>query len=132
MAEYISSEQDVALGAVGETFTNEAAQITGVWSITGEEQSYKGIKPAGPNGAWELALRWSHLDTDDDAFDLGFADPSVSVTEADQFSIGLNWTVTPNLKAFTSYSQTSFDGGAPGGEDRDDEKIVFTRLQLNY
>lgn len=132
MAEYITSEQDVGLAGVTETFTNEAAQVTGVWSITGEDQGYKGIKPAGPYGALELALRWSHLEIDDEAFDLRFADPAVSVSEADQWSVGLNWTITQNLKAYTSYSVTQFADGKAGGEDRDDEKVVFTRLQLNY
>ncbi len=132
MAEYISSEQELTLGAAHGEFRNDAAQITGVWAITGEEEGFRGIKPAGPGGAWELALRWARLDVDDDAFDAGFADLSTSVTEAEQWAIGLNWTITPNLKAFTDYSLTQFDGGAAGGADRDDEKMIFTRLQLNY
>jgi phosphate-selective porin len=77
-------------------------------------------------------LRWALLDIDDDAFDQGFADPAAAITEAEQWAIGLNWTITPNLKAFTDYSITHFDGGAASGADRDDEKVLFTRLQLNY
>jgi phosphate-selective porin OprO/OprP len=132
MAEYISSEQELSLNGAHGNFTNEAAQITGVWAITGEEEGFRVIKPAGPGGAWELALRWALLDIDDDAFDQGFADPAAAITEAEQWAIGLNWTITPNLKAFTDYSITHFDGGAASGADRDDEKVLFTRLQLNY
>jgi len=132
MAEYIRSEQEVALGDNRAEFRHEAAQITGVWAITGEEEGFKGIKPAGPGGAWELALRYALLDTDDHAFEQGFADPDTAVTQAEQFAIGLNWTITPNLKAFTDYSVTRFDGGAVGDADRDDEKVLFTRFQLNY
>ena len=132
MAEYIRSEQELSLAGKHGTFQNEAAQVTGVWAITGEEEGFKGIKPAGDGGAWELALRWALLDTDDDAFDEGFADPATAVTKAQQWGIGLNWTITPNRKAFTDYSITRFDGGAAGGADRDDEKMIFTRLQLNY
>ena len=132
MAEYISSEQEVALGNQRGEFRHEAAQITGVWAITGEEEGFKGIKPAGPGGAWELALRYALLDTDDQAFEQGFADPDTAVTRAEQWAIGINWTITPNLKAFTDYSVTQFDGGAATGADRDDEKVLFTRLQLNY
>ncbi len=65
-------------------FTNKAAQITAVWSITGEDQSFKGIKPKNPGlnaGAWELALRYATLEVDDSAFDLGFADPSEKWSE---------------------------------------------------
>jgi len=131
MAEYIVSEQDLSFGAVSQELANSAAQLTGVWAITGEDESYKGIKPINSYGAVELALRWSRLEIDHDAFDLGFADPLTAVSEANQWSVGLNWTITQNLKALTSYSQTDFDDGSPGG-DRDDEKLVFTRIQLNY
>jgi len=132
LAEYIESTQEVGLGGVTEEFTNEAAAITAVWAITGEEESFKGIKPTRPGGAWELALRWSTLEIDDSAFDLKFADPAKSVESAEEFGVGLNWTITPNLKAFANYTVTQFDGGAANGGDRDDEKAFFTRLQLNY
>jgi len=132
MAEYIESAQEVRLGGVTEEFTHDAAQVTAVYSLTGEAQSFRGIKPAGPGGAWELALRYASLDIDGEAFSRGFANPASSVEGADQWSVGLNWTITPNLKAFSSYSLTQFDGGAAGGSDRDDEKLLFTRLQLNY
>jgi hypothetical protein len=29
-----------------------------------------------------------------------------------------------------NYEQTSFDGGADGGADREDEKVFMTRIQL--
>ena len=132
MAEYIESAQEVGFGGRTEEFTNEAAQITAVWSITGEDQGFKGIKPTRPGGAWELALRYSTLDIDDAAFDLAFADASRSVESADVWAVGLNWTITPNLKAFTNYTITQFDGGAANGGDRDDEEALFTRLHLNY
>ena len=48
------------------------------------------------------------------------------------WAVGLNWTITPNLKAFTNYTITQFDGGAANGGDRDDEEALFTRLHLNY
>ena len=31
-----------------------------------------------------------------------------------------------------NYDRTSFDGGAPGGGDRDTEDTFLTRLQLSY
>jgi len=132
MAEYIESSQDVGLAKITHEFTNQAAALTGIWAITGEDESYKGIKPARPGGAWELALRWSTLDIDEDAFDLKFADPAKVVKSAEELGLGLNWTITQNLKAYANYTFTTFDGGAPNGEDRDTEKAFFTRLQLNY
>jgi phosphate-selective porin OprO/OprP len=126
MAEYIESTQDVGYATEDEDFgthdfANKAAQITGVWSITGEDQSFKGIKPTKPGlnaGAWELALR--------------YADPSKNVQQADEAAIGLNWVITQNVKLAANYTHTSFDGGAANGEDREDEQVFSTRVQLNY
>jgi phosphate-selective porin OprO/OprP len=140
MAEYIESTQDVGYATKDEDFgthdfTNKAAQITAVWSITGEDQSFKGIKPknSGLNaGAWELALRYATLEVDDSAFDLGFADPAKSVQQADEAAIGVNWLITQNLKLAANYTHTSFDGGAANGGDREDEQVFSTRAQLNY
>lgn len=140
MAEYIESEQAVGYSTADadfgtDNFTNKAAQITGVWSITGEDQSFKGIKPKNPGlnaGAWELALRYSTLEVDDLVFDLGFANPSTQVQKADEAAIGVNWVITQNVKLAANYTQTKFDGGAANGGDRDDEKVFSTRVQLNY
>ncbi len=140
MVEYIESTQDVGYSTEDEDFgthdfTNKAAQITGVWSITGEDQSFKGIKPKNPGlnaGAWELALRYATLEVDDSAFDLGFSDPSKNVQQADEAAIGVNWVITQNVKLAANYTHTSFDGGAANGGDRDDEEVFSTRVQLNY
>jgi phosphate-selective porin OprO/OprP len=137
MAEYAESDQQVGfetedLTLDNENFTNKAAQITAVWAITGEPENYKGfIKPINSYGAWELAARWSTLEIDDKAFDLGFSDPTKNVQKADEWALGVNWTVTQNLKVLTNYTHTSFDGGAKNG-DREDEEVISTRLQLNY
>ena len=139
MAEYIESTQDVGYATETEDFgtddfTNKAAQITGVWSITGEDESYKGINPRTRSipGAWELALRYSTLEVDDDIFDLGFSDPNKNVQKAEEAAIGVNWMVTQNVKLLANYTHTQFDGGASKGGDRPDEKVFSTRLQLNY
>jgi phosphate-selective porin OprO/OprP len=133
MAEYVESQQQVGLKGVSDNITNKAAQVSAVWAITGEDETYKSIlKPANDRyGAWEVALRWSTLEIDDNAFDLGFADITKSVKEADEWAVGVNWLVTQNLKFMTNYTDTTFDGGAKGG-DRPDEKVVSARMQLAY
>ncbi|MBK6739055.1 MAG: hypothetical protein IPG64_14790 [Haliea sp.] len=140
MAEYIESTQEVGFESdtqafSSDDFTNKAAQITAVWSITGEDQSFKGIKPKNPGlnaGAWELALRYSTLEVDDTIFDLGFSDPNKNVQQADEAAIGVNWIITQNVKLMANYTHTSFDGGAAKGGDREDEEVFSTRVQLNY
>ena len=71
------------------------------------------------------------LDVDDDAFPL-FADPAKSASKATSWSDGVNWYPVGNLKIALSYTQTGFDGGAAGGADREDEKLLFTRLQIAF
>ncbi len=138
MAEYAESTQEVGYATETEdfgsdNFTNKAAQITGVWAITGENETYKGIlKPINSYGAWELALRYSTLEVDDNIFDLGFSDPAKNVQKAEEAAFGVNWTVNQNVKVLTNYTYTQFDGGAANGGDRPDEKVFSTRLQLNY
>lgn len=131
MAEYIESTQDVLFNNVEKRFTHDAFQLTAVVSLTGEPQGFRGITPIGQYGAWELALRYSALDIDSDVFANNFADTATQVASAKELAIGINWTITPQLKAFTNYTHTRFDGGR-GTVDRADEKAVFTRLQLNF
>lgn len=66
IAEYASVEQDVKIGstaAASKTFKNEAWQLAGSCLLTGEDASFKGVKPYSPVdasggwGAWELAAR---------------------------------------------------------------------------
>ena len=74
-------------------------------------ESFKGIKPKNPGlnaGAWELALRYSTLEVDDSAFDLGFSDPAKNVQQADEAAIGVNWVITQNVKLSANYTHTQF------------------------
>ena len=61
----------------------------------------------------------------------------MSATEAQGFTVGLNWYLNRWVKVMVNYDRTSFDGGAAGGTpgsiaDRETEDSVFTRLQLSY
>ena len=40
-------------------------------------------------------------------------------------------SVSSNLKLVFNHTHASFDGGAPGGRDREDEKTFFSRLQVS-
>ncbi|HJR73740.1 MAG TPA: porin [Luteimonas sp.] len=141
LGEYIVSQQEVALPASGvrAKLDNDAWQLTAGWVLTGEDASYKGVvKPNQPFtlgsagwGALELVARYGRLDIDDDAFPR-FADPAIAATEASSWGLGLNWYLTGNLKLVANYTQTAFEGGAPRGADREDEKAFFTRAQFSF
>ena len=144
LAEYVVSEQDVRLAGgandgVQRSIRNDAYGATASVVLTGEDASYKGVvRPNHPFrigeagwGAFELVGRYGRLDIDDDAFPL-FADPAKSAASASSWTIGVNWYLTGNVKLVANYSQTFFDGGASNGQDREDERALFTRLQFSF
>jgi phosphate-selective porin OprO/OprP len=106
--------------------------------LTGENASYKGIVPnqpfdpfSGTWGAFEVALRGSELDVDDQTFEIGFADKNRSADEAHEFTVGINWYLNANIKLVLNYDRTWFDGGAANG-DRHTEDLIVTRIQLLF
>lgn len=142
LGEYITSEQEVLVGTNQLTrvaLENRAWQLTGSWVLTGEDASYRSVvKPAHPFtpggngwGAFELVARIGELDIDDDAFPR-YADPSVAATRSRAWGVGLNWVLTPNLKFVFNHTHARFDGGAPNGGDREDEKAFFSRVQVAF
>jgi len=90
----------------------------------------------GSLGAFEIAARYNELRVDPDAFDDGYANPTVSARRARAWGVGGNWYLNRWIKFMLSYEQTFFrDGGggsvaSPG--DRDDEKVLFFRTQLSF
>lgn len=140
LAEYITSEQAVALGGVEADVENRAWQLVASYVLTGEDASFRGVtKPSRPFtlggegwGAFELAARYGTLTIDDAAFDNAFANINTSAREARSYGIGANWYLSSNVKVVLNYTQTDFAGGAAGGSDRNDEQAVFARLQLSY
>jgi phosphate-selective porin OprO/OprP len=138
LGEWIRSSQEVTVGGARDTLDHEAWQLTASWVLTGEDAGFRGVvKPNRPYaidgegwGAFELVGRYGELDVDDDAFPL-FADPSAAASRARSWGLGLNWYLNANLKLAFNHVQTDFDGGVAGA-DRDDEEILFSRLQVAF
>ncbi|THD05350.1 hypothetical protein B1810_01005 [Panacagrimonas perspica] len=165
LSEYITSEQELSQGfvAVGAGSTpsatttqklkNEAWQVAVSYVLTGEDASFRGVTKVnqpftigGPGwGAFEVAARYGKLEIDDDSFDpvteggvtfARYANPVSQISEAEAWTLGVNWYLTSNLKAVLNYTQVKFEGGGGGTaaapDDREDEKTVFGRLQLSF
>ncbi len=150
LGEYVRVAQDVrrTVGAtsLADELHHEAWQIAASYVLTGEDSTYKGVKPKRPfswdNGSWgalELAYRYSELDLDQDSFSGGvnsFADPSTAAEKAAAWAVGLNWYLNNNVKFVLDYEQTDFEGGGGGTAssplDREDEKVLLSRLQLYF
>jgi phosphate-selective porin OprO/OprP len=144
LAEYVASAQELRLvgGADAgsrQRIENDAYGATASVVLTGEDAGYRGV--ARPNhpftigaagwGALELVARYGRLEIDDAAFPL-FANPARAAAAASSWGLGLNWYLTGNFKLVANYTQTTFEGGAAGGLDREDEKAFFTRAQFSF
>jgi len=150
MAEWVSSEQDMRrtpIPSVGgdssrERLRNDAWQVALSYVLTGENASYKGVIPSSPfafgeggPGAWEIAARYNEIDFDDDAFDGGaasFSDPAVSASEAQGWTVGLNWYLNRWVRVMVNFDRTTFEGGGGVGDDRPSEETILTRIQFSY
>ena len=136
IGEYVRESQGISVGAENLkkiTLHNDAWQVAGSWLLTGEDASFKGVKPKNNFdvdkktwGAWEVVARYSELNIDADAFtydSLGtgsalkttahylYADPNVSAKSAKTWTAGINWYLNPDVKFAVNYEQTKFDGG---------------------
>ncbi|GAB2520289.1 OprO/OprP family phosphate-selective porin [Lysobacter humi (ex Lee et al. 2017)] len=139
LAEAVASRQAVRTGTAAADLEHRAWQVAASWVLTGEDASYRGVvRPdrafgadGGGLGAFELAARVGVLDIDDGAFPV-FADPASAVRRTRAWTVGLNWYLTQNFKLVANYTQAAFEGGAPTGADREDEKTLFTRAQFAF
>ena len=146
IAEYARVEQDVKNSSGNtESLKNDAWQIAGSWLITGEDASFRGVKPknsfdadTGKWGAWEIVGRYQENNIDEKAF-IGnkFSNITTSAKSAQSWALGVNWYLNQNVKLATNYEQTSYKGGAAGSTlenliNLKDEKTLFTRLQISY
>ena len=64
--------------------------------------------------------------------DAGLVDPAKSVREIFAWAVGLNWSLTRNVKQVVDFEHVSFEGGAAGGAYRESENVVFIRTQLSF
>ncbi len=118
---------------------NKAWEVTASYVLTGEENSWKGIKPRNPldfaNGTWgalEVVGRVEELELDRGLFPL-FATGS-SARKAFSWGAGLNWYLNRNVKLTADYENTTFTGGSktPGNVTAQKEHVVFTRAQFAF
>ena len=141
IAEYAWVKQGLQNNSSKTNAKNDAWQIATSYLITGEDASFKGVKPKrifdvdqGTWGAFELVARYQEANIDDNVFGT-YADLSKSAKSASAWAVGLNWYLNQNIKLATNYERTSFDGGAGTSGavvDRADEETLYTRLQISY
>jgi phosphate-selective porin OprO/OprP len=110
--------------------TFEGFYVQGSWILTGETRRYDAASgafqsprpfipftSAGGPGAWELALRYSHLDLD---FHSGLAGTAATADAIrggvqDIWTFGVNWYVNPNVKLMLNWLHVDVDRLNPAG-----------------
>ncbi len=147
IAEYAKVENDIRrVNNTGE-LKSDAWQIAGSWLLTGEDASFKGVKPKNAFdtdtdgwGAWEIVARYQQQEIDTDVFEgaaaARFANANTSAKSAKTWGVGLNWYLNQWVRLAANYDQTKFENGGGGTNanplDRDDEKVLLTRLQVQF
>ncbi|HEY7640041.1 MAG TPA: porin [Steroidobacteraceae bacterium] len=108
----------------------EGFYVQGSWILTGETRRYdiasgafQAPRPfipfssAGGWGAWELALRYSHLDLDFHAGPAGTAAAADAIRGGTQdiWTFGVNWYVNSNVKVMLNWLHVDVDRLNPAG-----------------
>ena len=70
----------------------------------------------GGPGAWEVAVRYARLDLDDS---------TVTGGTLDDFTVGLNWHLNPNVRMMLNYVRANLDGVG-------DSNIFQSRFQIDF
>jgi phosphate-selective porin OprO/OprP len=136
-AEYVHSRTPVRRGGDSGDVAHRAWQIAAAYVLTGEAATDSGssVRPrasfnpsAGQFGAFQVAARYHTLTVDDRAFSLNATSAGAS-REANAWTIGLNWYLTPNFKYIFDFERTVFDDG---DGSRGPENAILFRTQVAF
>jgi phosphate-selective porin OprO/OprP len=140
MGEYTVSSQDLVNNKRTADVRNEAWQVAGSVMLTGEKNSYTGVRPRNSfeltrgfrhQGAVELAVRYSQVRIDGDAFPL-FASPKTAAQQAQERGIGVNWYLNRFVKLTTDYEHTTFRMSSISITPLHSEDVLISRVQLAF
>jgi phosphate-selective porin OprO and OprP len=140
IGEYTISSQQVRNGSLARRLSNQAWQTTASFMLTGEKNSYAGMRPRrafAPQkglrhlGGWEVAARYSHLRVDRNAFPR-FASSKTSAGDAAEWGVALNWYLNRYARIMNAYEHTGFRMASPQLTPLHSENALMSRLQLAF
>jgi phosphate-selective porin OprO/OprP len=140
LAEYAHSESWVLTPeGVRVRLLGSAWETSATLSLTGDTASYAGTRPRRPfdpaKGQWgavDLAARVHGLELGRSAFEGGAVDPGKSVRRVVAWAVGLNWSLTRNVKQVVDFERATFGSATRGAGSRSPENVVFIRTQLSF
>lgn len=137
IAEYAEVSQDLINASnTRATAHNNAWQLAGSWLLTGEDASFKGVKPYSPFkpgaeggwGAFELLARYQE-NRIDASLPTAFRTTGNYALTAKSTAVGANWYLNESSKLALNYEITNFEGGSLNGKS---EKLLVARYQLAF
>lgn len=140
LAEYVISSQEVLNGTRKARLKNDAWEVAGTVMLTGEKNSYAGVRARNRIeavsglrrfGALEVAVRYSQVAVDQHAFP-HFAGVSSAAQLAKEEGISLNWYLTRYVKLVTNYEHTEFHMPTGNTKPLHNEDVLMTRVQLAF
>ncbi len=141
-AEWVEADIDVnePTATSGETEASAwYAQAT--FLLTGEDKTLETrIAPKAPFspkegtfGAWELGVRLSSLEFDDEIVSNAWVTPANTSDEARELVVGLNGYLTRNVRLMLNYVRDDFDDDITVGSDTFDSQNAFLmRFQVDF
>ena len=140
IGEYTISSQQVRNGPFARRLSNQAWQTTASFMLTGEKNSYAGMRPRRafePQkglrhlGGWEVAARYSNLRVDRNAFPL-FASSKTAAAGAAEWGVALNCYLNRYARIMNAYEHTRFQMASPQLAPLHSENVLMSRLQLAF
>jgi len=125
---------------VREELNDETVHFTGgyiqaSWVITGEQKTWKGVKPDRPFlkspdvGAWQIVARWSRLALDDDLAPFLTTFPE----RIDSITFGVNWYANDFVKIKINVLRTLYEEEITvNGRAHDKVDAVLFQIQLQF
>jgi phosphate-selective porin OprO/OprP len=135
-AEYVQTMMPVASLTTRAGVTHRAWQIAGSFVLSGEAATdgSSGVRPRTnfdvENGHWgavQLAARYHRLDIGDTASRFAAAG---SARQAEAWTLGVNFYLTPNIRYIVNAERTVFDGNT--NTARPPENAFVFRSQVNF
>jgi len=140
MGEYVLSSQEVLNKTYEGRLRNQAWQVAGSVVLTGEKNAYSGVHPRNSLerstgfrrlGALELAVRYSQLSMDGDAF-AHLASAATAAQRAQEQGVGINWYLNRYVKLESTYEHTVFHMASTTVAPLHNENVLMNRIQLAF
>lgn len=133
--EYAWVSQPIKFANNSTTVENSAWQLAGSWLLTGEDASFRGVKPysrfqSGPDGGWgafELVARYQENQIDKTTPSAFL--PTSYALKASGIALGLNWYLNESSKFALNFERTNLTGGTLDGKT---ENFLVGRYQLSF